>query len=176
MERRREKNDRGVILLETLLTLPVYLVMLAGLFWLGELCMARLTLTHAERLRLWEKGNWNDHSEIKEADIFHFLSRGTGNPPALVTGESDFSDTFAGTSAANDWGNLVSGRAKELKTRRSEWSWGITEFMRKNLWRDLPGSSEVPGKNPSPMYVRGVDATGNLVMLFRAGDGGRHDP
>ena len=173
MEQRRGKNDQGVIMLETLLSLPLYIVMLACLFWLGELCMTRLTLTNAERLRLWEKGNWNDHSEKAETEIFRFLSFGTIVQPVIVTGESDFSNTFAATLSANNWGNLISGYAT-VNTRRSVWSWGITDFAKRNLWSGT-GANASDGTDTLLMRSR-VNTDDNslpLTMFFRAGDGGR---
>ena len=161
-------------MMETLLSLPLYLVMLAGLFWLGELCVARLTLTHAERMRLWEQGNRNDHTEKPETEIFGFLAYGTTNRPVLVTGESAFAPSFSADLAANSWGSMISGSAT-IKTRRSEWSWGIVKSV-KNLWSEAANSNVDDGENEVPMKAR-VDANGNSLsstVLFRSKyDGGR---
>ena len=168
---RKGKNDHGVIMLETLITLPVYLVMLAGLFWLGELCLARLTLTGAERLRLWERGNRNDPTDTAERTIFKFLASGTAVPPDLVTGESGFAHTFSPSTAANNWGSRISGYAT-IGTRRSTWSWGIADFVGKKLWSsvgDAPGGIKLAMK----ARVTAAEKSQPSMMLFRSGNDDR---
>ena len=65
--------ERGVVMMETILTLPIYLIMLAGLFWLGELCLARMAFSQGENLRLWENGLRHPFSPVAERDLFYFL-------------------------------------------------------------------------------------------------------
>ena len=124
------KDERGVVMLETILVLPVYLLLLGGLFWLGELCLARLALTHGESLRLWENGTRYSITFVSEGDIFSFLPA-TGSNDDAITGRSGFS--FTPTNVTNAWGQVVSGRAT-LNTRRSIWSWG-TEAAFHNIFQ-----------------------------------------
>jgi len=50
-------KEAGTILLETLLVLPIYMVLLGGIFWIGELAFTRHTLLSADRLAAWSMGN-----------------------------------------------------------------------------------------------------------------------
>lgn len=174
-------------MMETLLSLPLYLVMLGGLFWLGERCLTRLTLTHGERLRLWEKGNWNSSYEQPAENIFHFLSPGTGSRPGTVTGYSGFNfeitqqttceayktDDNSEEEKKYGWGSQVSGHA-EITIRRSLWSWGLDHFMLNNLWS---GGKKwnIDGENAVTMYARTTSDGSSVdsLMLFRRGDGRR---
>ena len=168
-------SDSGVVLLETILTLPVYLVILASLFWLGELCLTRLTLTHGERLRLWEVGNWNVHSGRKLKEVFGFLDQGTSNRSAVVTGVSDFTEDFSShkTKSAYNWGQVIEGHA-EVRVRRSEWSWGIAELAVNHLWSSN-GNQEIQGASAFSINARTNNSGEELTSLglFRTGEGAR---
>ena len=59
--------------METLLALPIYVVTLVSVFWLGEMALARLVLTSGERLSLWEHSNRHSNSTLTSRDVFFFL-------------------------------------------------------------------------------------------------------
>jgi len=153
-------------------------VMLSGVFWLGEICMTRLTLTHGERLRLWEKGTRHSSNSIEADDVFRFLPRVASGDPRLewVTGYSNFNNNFKGTdNEAYGWGTIVSGHA-DVTTRRSEWSWGIDDFVRRSLLADADVQSlDTPGSGAERMFARTdpFDNPLDSLMLFRRKDNSR---
>ncbi len=50
-------NDRGSILMETVLVIPLYLVVLSGIFWVGDLALLRSKSTFFDRVAAWSSGN-----------------------------------------------------------------------------------------------------------------------
>ncbi len=55
----RGSRDRraGSILLETVLVLPLWLVAIGGMFWMGDIKLARQKLVMADRYAAWNAGN-----------------------------------------------------------------------------------------------------------------------
>lgn len=157
------KDERGVVMLETILVLPVYLLLLGGLFWLGELCLARLALTHGESLRLWENGTRYSITFVPEGNIFSFLPATGSSTDDAITGRSGFS--FTRTNGANTaWGQVVSGRAT-LNTRRSIWSWGTEAAFHK-----IFQGTDIASPADRRMIARGtVDVPLESHLLSRRG-------
>lgn len=50
-------KDRGSILMETVLVIPLYLVVLSGIFWVGDLALLRSKSTFFDRFAAWSSGN-----------------------------------------------------------------------------------------------------------------------
>ena len=126
MMKRSRKNisgEKGAVMLETVVVLPFYLILLAGLFWLGELCMTGLSFTSGENLRLWEEGFRHSHTPAAERSLFPFLSG--GNADAMVSGGSSFSFRRSGEVQTGTWGSVVTGKSS-MKLRRSGWSYNVT--------------------------------------------------
>ena len=109
-------------MMETLLTAPLYLITLAGLFWLGELCMARLAFTQGESLRLWENGLRHPFTPVAERRLFPFLPD-RNRAGEVVTGSGLFSFTRTSPPQTGGWGIGISG-GSSMATRRSDWSVG----------------------------------------------------
>ncbi len=104
-------NNRrgGSILMETLLVMPLYLVVLGGMFWIGDIKLARQKLMIADRYAAWNAGN--RHRNFKERidgeirDAF-FRQSDIGNQTLAATeyecGESiGWSAFVAATARAN---------------------------------------------------------------------------
>lgn len=121
------KNTHGVVMMETLLTLPLYLILLACLFWLGEVCLAKLTLVQSANLRLWEGSTQHAIAPIAGNALFDFLPGITG--AEVVTGRTGFAFAVSvnssndGTATAG-WGRRRAGNGS-VTLRRSNWSWGV---------------------------------------------------
>ena len=176
MKRKTPDNCHGVIMMETLLVLPVYIVVLSGLFWLGEVSLTRLALTHGERLLLWQTGNRNGGSEVPASEVFRFLqSSSAQNKLGVVGSYSGFEGTSAqDKTAAAGWGRILSMYAT-VDLTRSAWSFGSSDFIvgsffsgiRKNAVSQnlqvLARSKEENGK----------DTSLPSMVLFRRGDGKR---
>ena len=153
-------NDAGVIMMETILSLPIYIILLACVFYLGELCLSRLTLTHGERLRLWESGLRHTGISVAVNDIFYFAL--PGDTFIGITALSPVTD-FRATPSSNGWGEIRTGRAS-VNTQRSLWSWGTNVSAENAI---SYGSSTTPPRNLL-MTSRNRDNTGNWsnVQLF----------
>lgn len=115
--------ERGVVMMETILTLPIYLIMLAGLFWLGELCLARMAFSQGENLRLWENGLRHPFSPVAERDLFYFLPE-LNSGDEVVTGSGLFRFSRTSPAQSGGWGVGISGEAS-AETNRSDWSFGL---------------------------------------------------
>ena len=50
------RQDSGVVMMETLLSLPIYLILLAGLFWLGDMVTSRSRLMILDHGNVWAFG------------------------------------------------------------------------------------------------------------------------
>lgn len=164
--------DHGVILMETLLTLPVYVVTLVGIFWMGEIALARLALTSGERLSLWEHSNRHLNSILASQDVFYFLPQQTTRRPELITGSSANTNSFPSTLTARNWGKQVRGRM-DLYTRRSAWSWESTNFINTQLWNE---NTHIAGQNRELMYARSDAADNPLnstILAVADNDAGR---
>ncbi len=57
----------GSVLMETVLAIPLFLVLIGGIFWLGELMLAKHQLAAADRFAAWNAGNrhTNDAGDIQ---------------------------------------------------------------------------------------------------------------
>ena len=132
--------------METLLMLPVYLIMLSGIFWLGELCLARLAFTEGENLRLWEAGLRHPFTSVPERTLFSFLPS-TGNNQ-MITGSSSFNFTRTSPAQTGGWGVGIAGSASML-TRRSDWSWTVNQGALQALGENNNVSNDITiqGKN-----------------------------
>lgn len=157
------KNASGVIMMETLLSLPVYMLLLACLFWLGELCLVKLALTSGENLRLWENGIRYPITFVAEEDIFYFSP--SISDAEVVTGRGGFNFIPADASSL-DWGTRTSGRA-QINTKRSSWSWGINNFI--SNFTNSGNNYIAPGAEEQLMISRGtIDNPLNGYVLSRA--------
>ena len=149
-------------MMETVLTLPLYIVMIASLFWLGELCLGRLALTHGERLRLWENSDrYIDQNAFVDLfnpveGVFWFLPNQTATRNDVSTGVSLARDSFPlMQKTANGWGQIHSGNL-QIDSRRSLWSWGIENFFRRNLWNfSAVNTNSILGSDILKIVARG---------------------
>ncbi len=70
-------NDCGSVMLETILVLPVYLVFIATVFFVGELSLYRNLLVQLDQYDLWNIGN-RANSLSKHNDVLSVLFGTTG--------------------------------------------------------------------------------------------------
>lgn len=57
MSDHRNRSRCGSVLLETVLAIPLYLILLGGTMWIGELMLAKVKLVVADRYATWNGGN-----------------------------------------------------------------------------------------------------------------------
>jgi len=60
-------SSRGSILMETALVIPLYLLVLSGIFWVGDLALLRSKSTFFDRFAAWSAGN--RHAEGAQSAI-----------------------------------------------------------------------------------------------------------
>lgn len=148
------KTDFGVIMMETIITLPLYIILLACVFWLGETCMIRLTLTNGENVQLWERSSQHAIVQLNERDIFWNFS--PVNNADIVSGAGGMA--FVSTNGANvGWGQVRSGRSS-LNTRRSNWSYDADSSANYIMNNNLSSHTT------QPMAARGT--VENPLMSF----------
>ena len=145
------KTDSGVIMMETIITLPLYIILLACVFWLGETCMIRLTLTNGENVQLWERSSQHAIALLNERHIFWNFS--PVNNADIVSGAGGM--TFVPTNDANvGWGQVRSVRSS-LNTRRSNWSYDADSsanyIMNNNLSANATQSMLARGTIGNPL-------------------------
>jgi len=113
------RGRRGSILLETVLVIPLYMILLGGIFWLGDLILARQQLVTADRYVAWNKGMRHDDRGKTDAGTVHrlFFADADGAPsryhrPTAADGRID--EVF-------DWSHKASGQVR-LDMRMPEWT------------------------------------------------------
>jgi len=89
MLKRSENNRRGSVLMETILVIPVLLVLLGGVLWLGQLQINRARLLVADRYMAWNLANR------------HRFQNPSSSAAAGLRSELQQSGIFAG-----DWGEI----------------------------------------------------------------------
>jgi hypothetical protein len=91
MLKRSENNRRGSVLMETILVIPVLLVLLGGVLWLGQLQINRARLLAADRYMAWNLANRHRFPEEDPA----------GSDATMLRLELKTNGIFAG-----DWGEI----------------------------------------------------------------------
>lgn len=117
VESNRER--RGSILLETVLVIPLYMILLGGIFWIGDLILARQQLVIADRYIAWNKGM--RHSEKGKTD------EGTVHRLFFTDADGALSRYHRPTASDRridevfDWSHKASGQVR-LDMRMPEWT------------------------------------------------------
>ena len=148
-------------MMETLITLPIYIVFLSGLFWLGDTSISRLALIDGENFTLWN--NANRHGTPAGPYLFWFL-----DTEGEATAKAGIKSTVGlrPSSESNSWGGITQGHI-EGSIKRSGWSWGAAESVR--AYYSETETAEPSGKDYLDLLAKG----GNVMILSRRGDGGR---
>ena len=117
-KRRGRRRDAGSILMETVLVIPLYMILLGGIFWIGDLIATRQQLVVAERYVAWNKGlRYDDKGEIDTGTLHKlFFTDAEGAPDPFHTptlGDGKIDATF-------DWSHAASGQVT-LKVKLPDW-------------------------------------------------------
>ena len=86
--RRAARDDRGSVLMETLIVIPLYLVVIGAILWLADLQTTRIRLVEADRYAAWSRGN-RHRSGINAAAIKSELAQMVF-PASSAPGNVDF--------------------------------------------------------------------------------------
>ena len=77
--RGRTSGERGSVLMETILAIPLYIAFLSGIFMLGDLELGRNRLTAGDRFAVWLAGNRHlnrDDGAVRSAASKAFFPKG----------------------------------------------------------------------------------------------------
>lgn len=113
-------SARGSILMETVLVIPLYLVLLSGIFWVGDVALLRSKSTFFDRFAAWSGGNRHDSgssSSIKSALESGFLQK-----ERVGDQHVDSVRTASGVSG-KDWSFLAGGTV-EVSIEPPVWTQG----------------------------------------------------
>jgi hypothetical protein len=104
--------------METVIVIPLYMILLGGIFWIGDLIVTRQQLVVAERYVAWNTGLRYADKGQTDAGTLHRLffadADGTPNPwhrPTASDGKID---------KAYDWSHAASGQVK-LSVNLPDW-------------------------------------------------------
>ncbi len=94
--------------METVLVIPLYMILLGGIFWLGDLIVTRQQLVIAERYVAWNKGlRYDDKGEIDTGTLHrYFFADADGSPNPWhkpTSGDGKIDKTY-------DWSHVASGQ------------------------------------------------------------------
>lgn len=157
------ESESGVVLLETVLTMPFYMLMTACLFWVADLCLTHTVLVSGEHLRIWERGTRHLNGTVTPGDeVFSFLAKGTSERHEFQTGQSDFMDSSISVEQAGSWGKKTTGHAT-VKVRRSGWSWFTEDWIVHTLFGPTFGRS-------AEVETGGAEAVEMTARRSRGGD------
>ena len=112
------RSEAGTVLLETVLVIPLFMIMLGGIFWIGDLAVTRQQLLIADRYVAWNKGLRYDDRGQTGAGILHqlFFSDKEGIPSA----DHQPSVDSAEIQAVYDWSQVANGQVG-MKVRMPDW-------------------------------------------------------
>lgn len=114
-------DDRGSLLMETVLVIPLYLVLIGGIFWLGELMLAKQKLVIADRYAAWNLGN-RHRSGVSPQTIQNELQQSLF-PSDRVGQQSIDAVTTRQAGENSDWSGPV-GATVKLKVAMPSWTKG----------------------------------------------------
>lgn len=58
------RDQGGAILMELVIAIPLFVVLLGGMMWLGDLALAKHKLVSADRLAAWNRGNRHEQPAL----------------------------------------------------------------------------------------------------------------
>jgi hypothetical protein len=117
LQRDAEKR-RGAVLMETVLAIPLFLIFLGGVMWVGDLLVTRQQLVIADRFVAWNHGlRYPDREKTDAGTVHrHFFTEANGalsqyHRPSSSDARID--ETF-------DWSHAASGQVR-LQMRMPAW-------------------------------------------------------
>jgi hypothetical protein len=144
-------SKSGSIMMETVIAIPIFMIMLGGIIWLGDLMVARQSLMIADRYTVWSYGSRHAPGHY-DTDTIHdrfFDGSDFRIPTAVETAQK-----------VTDWSLEASGMVT-LQMQMPDW----TRFMFNA--GNVMYESGVPESN---MKLIGRSQTGGHVVLMRTKD------
>ncbi|MDD4017992.1 MAG: hypothetical protein PHV28_08605 [Kiritimatiellae bacterium] len=109
----------GAVLMETVLAIPLFMIFLGGVMWVGDLMVTRQQLVVADRYVAWNTGlRYDDKGKTDPATVHQlFFTDAAGSPSAYhIPTSSD-----GKIDKDYDWSHEASGQVR-LKMRMPEWT------------------------------------------------------
>ncbi len=117
----------GAVLMETVIVIPLFMVMLGGIFWIGELTMARQKLLLADRYLAWNKGMRHDDRGQTDAGTLGRLF--FADKSGAVTPGHTPNVLFADITKQYDWSHAAAGQAS-AKVKMPDWVYAMINSAR----------------------------------------------
>jgi len=180
----RRRGERGAVLMETVIAIPLYLIMLGGIFWIGDLTLTRQQLVVADRYVAWNRGlRYADKGAVDTDGVHQLLFSdrfGIPSPDHVPTASQ------AAIDADRDWSHVASGQVA-MRVTMPDWVQSMVNLgqVTYNLSERVPGFTELRGRErdgqrhvvlmrtedeASPSYIRnkyGVAASGEVATRWR---------
>ena len=147
------RAERGSILMETILTIPLFIAFFSGIFVLGEMELGRNRLTAADRCALWYRAcRWADADDDSAKDE---ISQALFEDGAFA--DKTKLAKFRSRQNSANWYGLFRGTA-ELTLELPVWAAGTRksviellggEDLDKNKWDDLSFKARETGSDPT---------------------------
>jgi len=149
-------RQQGSILMETLLVIPLFMILLGGTFWIGELMIARQKLVICDRYIAWNKGlRYDDKGAIDAGTVRHLFFT---EPNGTVLKNHRVTSSSGAITKDFDWSHAAEGQAK-IDVKMPDW----TRFMF-NPGRVMFNSGE-PYYQALSMQGRDKDDQKHLVVM-----------
>lgn len=181
---KRRRNQRGAVLMETVIAIPLYLIMLGGIFWIGDLTVTRQQLLIADRYVAWNRGLRYADKGAVDADTVHRLlfSDRFGIPST----EHVPTASQASIDVDYDWSQGTSGQVT-MRVSMPDWVQSMANLgqLTYNLSESVPGFTVLRGRElanqrhvvlmrteeeADPLYIRnkyGVAASGEVATRWK---------
>ncbi|HOE60409.1 MAG TPA: hypothetical protein P5125_04485 [Kiritimatiellia bacterium] len=146
----------GAVLMETVLAIPLFMIFLGGVMWVGDLLVTRQQLVIADRFVAWNHGLRYPDKEKTDPGTIHryFFTEANGAPsPYHQPSSSDarIDETF-------DWSHAASGQVR-LQMRMPQWVRSM--FNAGQVFYD----SGVPLEQASNLFGRDKEDQRHVVVM-----------
>ena len=146
----------GAVLMETVLAIPLFMIFLGGVMWVGDLMVTRQQLVIADRYVAWNTGlRYDDKGKTDPGSVHQlFFTDAAGSPshyhiPSSSDGKIDKN---------YDWSQEASGQVR-LKMRMPEW----TRYMFNA--GQVFYEAGVPLEQVSVMFGRDMEDQRHVVLM-----------
>lgn len=156
-----KRQERGSILMETVLVIPLYLALLSGIFWVGDLVLLRVKSTFFDRFSAWSSGTRHQRMEGNQSRSFlnsHFLRQNK------VGDQSVDSVSTGGAASGNAWLSIF-GASGTVSIRPPVWTdaWHRSALLMMEekdtaLQKESFRSREIDAKFPHRVIMREKDS------------------
>jgi hypothetical protein len=86
---RARLQESGSILLETVIVIPLFMLLIGGIMWSGQLIYDKQTLVIADRYAAWNAGNWHGATWNDVQQFFPDSQHNTASAPVIQTVDPD---------------------------------------------------------------------------------------